>query len=321
MRLRSHLYGRLERLAAEPTLRERGALTFTVVGGGATGVELAGALAELLRRVPLDFPELNVTPSVVLLERLGTLLSGYGQRSRQHAEVVLRRRGVEVRLNTAVKAVRSGKLELEGGEIIPCGSVIRTAGLRAGPLAPALGVGLTRGDRVKVGANLSLEDHPEGFVVGDMAGAADEHGTLYPQVAQVAIQQGKHAAKEIRRRLSGEPSVPFHYTDLGNMAIIGRGAAVAEFGTMFFGLRLRGLVGWLAWLFVHLMKLYGLQDRAHVLLSWVYEAVTHNRPARLVLGEPNQRGQAVTVPEGTPVSSGSRVAEHPPGSRMLAASR
>lgn len=285
--LRSHILRQFERAAIDPAHVERGGLTFVLVGAGPTGVEMAGALVELFDRVlPGDYPELDLGRArVVLLEMLGTVLAPYGEASRRYAERVLRRRGVDVRLETAVAEVHPDHVLLAGGERLDTHTLIWAAGVRAHPLAEALGAPLGRAARVDVAADLSLRDHPEAFVVGDMSGATGPEGTLHPQVAQVAIQQGKHAAATIAARIRGAPSTPFHYADRGQMAIIGRSAGVAELSRRLGGFRFTGFLGWLAWLFIHLVYLPGHQNRVNAFTNWTINFLTFERHARLILDE------------------------------------
>jgi NADH dehydrogenase len=282
--IRSHILRQFERAAADPRLVERGALNFVIVGGGPTGVEMAGAMTELFRRVlPRDFPELDVSRArVILLEMADRLLLPYAPGLQRYTENVLRRRGVEVRLGAAVQEVREDAAVLSGGEIIPTRTLIWAAGVRGHPLVDALQVELTRGARVEVAENLSLPGRPHAFVVGDAAGAMDAQGVPYPQVAQVAIQQGKHAAREVLRAIDGQQSQPFVYDDPGSMAIIGRDAGVAQLSRRFGNLRLTGFLGWLGWLFIHLIYLPGHRNRFNALIDWTYSYLTFDRHARLI---------------------------------------
>jgi NADH:ubiquinone reductase (H+-translocating) len=293
--LRSHVLRQFERAANDPDHALHGGLTFVIVGAGPTGVEMAGAMVELFDRVlPADYPELDLSRAkVVLLEMLDTVLAPYGEASRRYAERVLRRRGVDVRLGTAVKEVHDDHVLLGDGERLETRTLIWAAGIRAHPLADALGAPLGRGARVELAPDLSLHDHPEAFVVGDMAGATGADGTVFPQVAQVAIQQGKHAAATIARRLRGEPGTAFRYADRGQMAIIGRSAGVAELSRRLGGFRFTGFVGWLAWLFIHLVYLPGHQNRINAFTNWTVNFFTYERHARLILDEETPRDEQV----------------------------
>lgn len=283
--LRSHILRRFERASADPSEVDDGALTFVLVGAGPTGVEMAGALVELFDRVvPLDFPELDASKArVIMLEMTDSVLPPFGQRSQRYAERVLRRRGVDVRLGTKVSEVRETEVVLDSGDTIPTHTLIWVAGVRGHPLVEALGLELGKGYRIPTRSDLSLPDHPDVFAVGDLSGAVDERGDPYPQVAQVAIQQGRHAARMVSRSLEGEPREPFHYADRGMMAIVGRNAGIAELSRRFGGLELRGFVGWLGWLFLHLLYLPGFKNRVSTLVNWIYNYLTFERHARLIL--------------------------------------
>ncbi len=283
--LRSHILRRFEEASADPGVIDRGALTFVLVGAGPTGVEMAGALTELFERaLPGDYPELDVGRArVVLLEMTDEVLPPFGARSRAYAASVLRRRGVDVRLGATVEEVRGDGVVLASGEVIATQTLVWAAGVRGHPLVEALGLELGKGFRVPVEADLSLPEHPFAFAVGDLSGATDDDGAFYPQVAQVAIQQGTHAARAIRARLERRPADPFHYRDRGIMAIIGRNAGVAELSHRLGGLELRGFLGWLGWLLVHLIYLPGFKNRFSTLASWAYNYLTFDRHARLIL--------------------------------------
>lgn len=283
--LRSHILKQFERAAADTSLIEKGALTFVIVGAGPTGVEMAGAMVELFERVlPADYPELDLRLArVVLVEATGAVLPPFQEASQRYTERVLRRRGVDVRLNSVVAEAKGGAVVLRSGEVIPTRTLIWAAGVRAHPLVDVLDAELTRGSRVAVEPDLSLPGRPDTFAIGDLSGATDEHGKPYPQVAQVAIQGGKHVARTIVRRLQGRPGEPFRYVDLGSMAIVGRNAGVAELSRRFFGVKMRGFLGWLAWLFLHLIYLPGFRNRFSALFSWAYEYLTYDRHARLIL--------------------------------------
>ncbi|HEX7023156.1 MAG TPA: NAD(P)/FAD-dependent oxidoreductase [Trueperaceae bacterium] len=296
--IRSHLLRQFERACTDPAAIAEGALNFVIVGGGPTGVEMAGAMVELIDHVlPKDFPSLEVSQAhIIIVEMLDRLMAPYSQKNRAYTERVLRRRGVDVRLEQAVADVRVGGVELKSGEIIPTQTLIWAAGVRGNPLAEALGVELTRGWRVKQEPDLSIPGHPNAFVAGDLAGATDDDGKPYPQVAQVAIQQGKHAAKQIQRHIQGQPMQPFHYFDKGIMAIIGRNAGIAELSKSLGGFKFRGFLGWLSWLFIHLIYLVGFKNRLSVLFNWTYSYLTYDRSPRLITPM-NTAEQAVAAPQ------------------------
>ena len=292
--LRSHILRQFEAAALDPDAATDGRLTFAIAGAGPTGVEMAGALVELFDVVRKDYPELAaVRPRVVIVEPTDAVLAPYKPASRAYAERTLRRRGVEVRLGTGVTAVTPHQIELSDGEVLATRTLVWAAGVRAHPLAEHLGVPLGRGARVPVSDRLHLSQYPEVFVIGDMAGVTGEREQPYPQVAQVAIQMGKHVGRVVRARLERREAPPFRYHDRGQMAIIGRSAGVAELAQRFGGGRLSGFLGWLAWLFIHLIYLPGHQNRVSAFATWVFNFFTYDRHARLVLDE-QTRGLAST---------------------------
>ena len=303
--LRSHILRQFEMASADPSLIDSGALTFVIVGAGPTGVEMAGALVELRDRVlPRDYRRLDAhRADVVLLEMTDRVLPPFAPGSGRYAERQLRRRGVDIRLNAKVSEARADEVELTSGEIIPTRTLIWAAGVRAHPLAEALGVELVKGKRVAAARDLSAPGHPEVFVAGDLSGAPDPRGNPYPQLAQVAIQQGKQAAHNAVAFLRGEPTERFRYRDPGMMAMVGRNAGIAELARRFGGLKLRGFLGWLGWLFLHLLYLPGFKNRFSTLTSWIYNYLTYDRHARLILdqapspGEVADRDQAMASPE------------------------
>jgi NADH dehydrogenase len=283
VRLRSHVLRQFEAANRNPALVDAGATTVVVVGGGATGVEMSGALHELFSRVlARDFPALDVRglARVTLVEGGDRLMTAYDADLSDYTARTLRRRGVEVRLGTQVARVTPEGVELAGGELLPARTVVWAAGIRAVPLAAALGVATTRGGRIVVDDALRLPGHPEVFVVGDLAGATDAAGALYPQVAQVAIQQGRHAAAQMRAVAAGHAPRPFRYRDPGNMATIGRNAAILQLPN---GFKLRGVIAWLGWLVVHVLALAGFRNRVAVMFSWVYNYFTYDRGPRLII--------------------------------------
>ena len=280
--LRSHVIHQFEEASRNPGLIEEGGLTFAIVGGGATGVETAGALAELFDRVLVrDFPGLDVARArIVLLEMGDALMTAYKPKLRTYTQRVLEERGVEVRLRTAVEKVTPREIHLSGGEVLPTQTLIWAAGVRANPLADELGVEQTSGARVVVDETLRIPGQPGVFVAGDMAGARSPEGELYPQVAQVAIQQGIHAAETIQRLERGLAPQPFRYNDLGMMATIGRNAAIVQFPG---GRTMKGFPAWLAWAGLHVLKLVGFRNQISVLVNWIYNYFTYDRGPRLIL--------------------------------------
>ena len=293
--LRAHVLRQFEHAARDPEALEAGKLNVAIVGAGPTGVELAGAFVELFAHgLRSDFPELDVRRArVVLLEATDDVLAPYAAATRAYVAKVLRDRGVDVRLGAVVAEVTDDRVRLADGSEVPYGTLVWAAGVRAHPLAEALGVELGRAGRVPVADDLSLPERPEVWIAGDLAGGVgapplDGGDGAYPQVAQVAIQQGKHVALGIRARIEGRPTRPFGYADRGQMAIVGRSAGVAELSPAWGGFRFTGLLGWLAWLFVHLVYLPGHQNRLRALLGWAWEWITYDRHARLIL-EPVDR--------------------------------
>ena len=264
-------------------------LTFVVVGGGPTGVELAGALGEISRQtIARDFRLIDPTKSrIVLLEGGSLILPTFPESLSRSAADALRRIGVEVRVRAIVTRVTPDAVWL-GGEQIRTRTVLWAAGVAATPLARTLGVPLDRSGRVLVEPDLSIPVHPEAFVVGDMCAFLHQTGAPLPGVAPVAIQQGRAVADNVLRRLRDAPTRPFRYRDRGSMATIGRAAAVAVVGR----LKLSGLVAWLAWLFVHIMFLIGFRNRFLVLFEWAWAYVTWHRGARLITGPWRGRGAA-----------------------------
>lgn len=267
----------------------RAALTFVIVGGGPTGVELAGAIAEIARMViPQDFRRVDTRAArVVLLEALPRILPAMPEKCSADAKQQLEELGVEVLTNTRVTWIdESGVVAGERGEhIIPSRNVLWAAGVKASPLGQMLGVECDRAGRVVVQPDLSVPGYPEIFVVGDMAASKDPRtGKLVPGVAQGAIQGGRHAAGIIRRELQSPGATraraAFSYYDKGNLATIGRYRAVAEI----WGLKLKGFVSWLIWSFVHVLFLVNFRSKVAVMLSWIWTYVFFDRGARLITG-------------------------------------
>jgi len=279
--VRNHVLSCFEAADREQALVEDGALTFVIVGGGPTGVEVAGALAELFAKVlRKDFGRLEVSRAkVVLVEMADQLLTPFSSRSQRHALEALRERGVDVRLGEAVAEVTATTVCLRSGHVIPCHTLIWAAGVRANPVAEALALEQAGGGRIVVADDLSVPGHRDVWAIGDVAASPDAGGRPLPQVAQVAIQGGKHAAHQIRRRVDGRSSTPFRYRDKGTMATIGRHAAVAELPGR---IRLRGVLAWFAWLGLHVIMLMGFRNRLSVLLNWAWNYVTWDRGPRLI---------------------------------------
>lgn len=282
LEIRRRILTAFERAEREPDpARRRGLLTFVVVGGGPTGVELAGAIAEIARQtLARDFRHIRPESArVVLLEAGPRLLQAFPEPLPAAARRQLERLGVEVRLGAPVTAV-DGAGVLAGGVRIPARTVLWGAGVAASPLGRALGARTDGAGRVLVREDLSLPGHPEVFVVGDLAAVPLREGAdeLVPGIAPAALQMGRHAARNVVRALRGEAPRPFRYRDKGLLATIGRAAAVARIGR----LRFSGLVAWLLWLFVHVWFLIGFRNRVAVMLQWAWSYLTFKRGARLI---------------------------------------
>ncbi len=264
-------------------------LTFVVVGGGPTGVELAGTMAEIARHtLKHEFRHINPADSrIILVEAGGRILPAYPADLSAKAQQSLERLGVIVRTNTLVTNIAEDFVALKfagAEEQLATNTVIWAAGVEASPLArllaEATGAKLDRAGRIFVEPDLSLPGHPEAFVLGDMASYTHESGQPLPGVAPVAIQQGRFVAQLIRARLQHRPLPTFHYRNLGNLATIGRSAAVADFGKW----RFSGFPAWVTWVFIHLMKLIGFRNRLLVLVQWAWNYFTFDRSARLITG-------------------------------------
>jgi NADH:ubiquinone reductase (H+-translocating) len=265
-------------------VRRKALMTFVVVGGGPTGVEMAGAIAEIARfSLARDFRHIDTRDARVILIEAGTeLLAAFPDRLSRQALRDLERLGVDVRFGKPVTAIAADAVTV-GDETIPANTIIWAAGVQSSPLGRSLGVELDRAGRVLVNPDLSLPGHPDIFVIGDMASLEDRRGRPLPGVAQVAMQQGAWAAANIVRAIEGQPAHPFRYRDLGNMATIGRNSAVADIR----GLRLTGFVAWLAWAVVHILNLIGFRNRVLVALQWLWSYLTLQRGARLITGTPS----------------------------------
>jgi NADH:ubiquinone reductase (H+-translocating) len=281
-------------------------LNFVVVGGGPTGVELAGTLAEICHHaLPHEFRSIDPTRAHILLVEGGPrVLPSYAEDLSRSAQEQLNRLGVEVRTSAIVTQIEPGAVFV-GNTRLPATVILWAAGVAASPLGKSLGVPSDRAGRVLVHPDLSVPDHPEVFVIGDLAALKDQQGKLLPGVAPVAIQQGQFVAKLIRKQLevsddtnassrtpvlaptgggisrAEQDSRPaFHYWDKGSLATIGRAAAVAEFGRI----HISGFIAWLSWLFIHILFLIGFRNRLLVFIQWAWSYVTYERGARLITG-------------------------------------
>jgi NADH dehydrogenase len=284
-RVRSTVLRRFEEANTDPSLVDSGSLTFVVAGGGPTGVELCGALGELFTKVlTKDFKNLDVDRAqVVLVEMADSLLGGFSPESQAEAQLELELRGVEVRLGVAIASVGADEVRLVDGSVIPAGTVVWAAGVKASPIGDALGFAQTKQGRIVVSADLSVPGHPEVFVIGDLAAAERPDGKLYPQLAPVAMQAGRYVARSVLRRTQGKPAKPFRYLDKGIMATIGRRSAVAELP---FGIQFGGTLGWLSWLGLHLVFLIGFRSRIIVLVNWSWNYLKWDRGNRVIISEP-----------------------------------
>jgi NADH dehydrogenase len=279
-----------ERAERSVDKEERQALmTFVIVGGGPTGVELAGAIGEVAHAT-LRGNFRSIDPAharIYLVEGVERVLNSFPAKLSAKAVKALSRLGVTVRVATTVTEVQPDRVTLRGvngTETIRAHTVLWAAGVEASPLAKALaqasGAALDRAGRLVVQPDLTLPGHPEVFVLGDMANYPYQDGKPLPGLAPVATQQGRYAANSIVRRLRGEPPLPFHYKNRGTMATIGRAAAVADLGWITFA----GLFAWLAWLFIHILNLIEFQNRLLVMVQWAWNYFTRNRAARLITG-------------------------------------
>jgi NADH dehydrogenase len=284
--LRNEVLRRFEEGSTAPAEggAEDGTLSFVIAGGGPTGVELAGALAELVDLVVRrDHPSLDVgRVRIVLVEARDQLLGGFTARAGGAALEGLVERGVDVRLEVGIAEVAADHVTLTDGEVIPTRLVVWAAGVAASPLAALLGVPLARARRIPIDEHLRVVGLDGVFAIGDIAAGEDADGRPLPQVAPVAIQHAGHVARLLTDEAAGRTTPAFRYRDKGSMATIGRAAAVAELPG---GIRLRGLVAWLAWLVLHLLMLAGFRNRVSVLISWIWNYVRRDHSARLILDQ------------------------------------
>jgi NADH dehydrogenase len=269
--------------------RMRAWLTFVIVGGGPTGVELAGALAEIAHEtLSSDFRNINPHDAQILLvEGIGRILGTYPEKLSAKATTRLVKLGVTVRTNAFVTDVQAEEVTIRVGERneqIATRTVLWAAGVAASPLGKALaqatGAPLDNAGRVIVQPDCSIPGHPNIFVIGDLASFSHQSGKPLPGVAQTAMQQGRYVARLIEQHLKGRGMPPFHYKDIGNMATIGRNSAVADLGWI----RFSGFIAWLVWLFIHLISLVQFQSRVLVLFQWGWKYITRNRSSRLITG-------------------------------------
>jgi len=284
----------------------RAAMTFVVVGGGPTGMEMAGAIAEIARvTLVKDFRHIDSSQArVLLVENAPRLIPQFTEDLSESARRQLRDIGVEVRLGQLVENVTGEGVTLKGGEVIPARTVIWAAGNAASPLGATLGVPLDRQGRVIVKEDCSIPGHPEVFVIGDLAHFGGD--TPLPGLSPVAMQQGRHVAAQIKSLLAGGWTQRFEYLDKGTMATIGRNKAVVDAGVM----RFSGRLAWLAWLFVHILFLISFRNKLLVFMNWAYAYFTYGRGARLITGR--NWGTAVgKAPAENPVGDRAEVSRRP----------
>jgi len=301
MRLRNHVLSCLEMATRSPEPEQRRSwLTFVIAGGGPTGVEYAGALGELLRLViGRDFPELTLDATrIVLVEGRDRLLGQFDARLGAYARRVLERRGVEVRVSTLVVSADERSVQLSDGELIACRTVVWSAGVRSSDPLSEDAADRAPGGRLVVDARLRVPGADGVFAIGDAAAAPERlGGEVLPMLSPPAMQEGRYVARLIAREARGHQrpgeSPPFRYVDKGIMATIGRSSAVAQIGPF----RFRGLVGWLAWLAVHIYYLLGVRNRAAVLASWAWNYIRKDRTIRIIArSEPDAVAESVARP-------------------------
>ena len=278
-------------------------LTFVIVGAGPTGVELAGAMAEIARQVmPQDFRAIDTKATrILLLEGVDRVLPTYSPELSAKAQRQLEKLGVEVRTGAMVTEIGDDHVNI-GDERIDAENVFWAAGVSASKLGARLGVETDRAGRVLVERDCSVPGHPEVFVAGDLASLTREDGSPVPGVAQGAIQMGKHAARQILRDLEQKPREDFHYVDKGDLATIGRAAAVARLG----GIELSGFIAWLIWVVVHIMYLIGFRNRVLVMMQWGWAYLTYHRGIRLITGDRQVELQRARSAEEQPLSDARR---------------
>ncbi len=287
IRLRNHLLMQFEQASNEKDFdRRRQLLTFAIAGGGPTGVEFTGALAELVRGPLLkDYPEIQARDvTIILLEAASQLLAGYPESLQAYAAAHLQKMGVAVRLGTAVSQVTEGAVMLSNGDHIPSRTVVWTAGVRSEVPAALNSLPRARNGQVEVLPTLQAPGFPEVYVIGDLARVV-EQGNPLPMVAPVAIQQARTAAGNLLRQIKGELPVPFAFRDPGLMVTIGRNAAVARLK----GRSFTGLIAWILWLGVHIINLIGFRNRLVVIINWAWDYLFYERAVRLIipLGRPD----------------------------------
>jgi NADH dehydrogenase len=291
LRFRDHLLKRWDAADKDPSLVQDGALNVVVVGGGPTGVETAGALAELYRAdLAEDYPNVSQDDArIVLVEAGPELFSMFKPKLRTYATEALTERTVEVLTGERVASVSPTRVTLQSGKVLEAHTLVWGAGLSGNQLVQSLGLELERGNRIGVGPELDLPDHPEVFVVGDVAAITDaKTDQVLPQLGSVALQSGEHVGEVISHRIAGKKTKPFNYKDKGTMAAIGRGAAVVQ---MLGGKTMKGRRAKLAWLTVHAALLPTNEDRAKALVDWAGSGLTHTRAGRFTVDLDEDQGE------------------------------
>ncbi|HEX2995931.1 MAG TPA: NAD(P)/FAD-dependent oxidoreductase [Anaerolineales bacterium] len=281
---RNHLLRMFEQASREvDPVKRKALLTFAVVGGGPTGVETAGALAELITHVMTkDYPEMDLSESrVLLLEAMDSVMTMYPEELRKSTMKLLRGKGAEIMLNARLTDYNGQTITLADGTCIEARTLIWTAGIRSSELTDRLGVEQAAARRVRVGPTLQLPQHPEVFVIGDAAYVEDQQGQPLPMLATVAQQQAVTAAKNIRKILKGEKPQPFEYKDPGLLATIGRNAAVARM----WGISFSGFIAWVIWVGLHIYRLIGFRNRLVVLINWAWDYFFYDNQIRLITRE------------------------------------
>lgn len=284
VKTRNHLLSMFEEASHEADSEKRKAmLTFVIVGGGPTGVETAGALGELITHVMRkDFPSLNLNEAhVVLLEATADLLGAYPSELRRATSRLLKKKNVDIRLNSKLESYNGQQVKLTDGNIIETQTVIWTAGVKATEIVDELNVDKASGGRVRIEPTLQLPGHPEAFVIGDASFLLDEKGLPLPMISTVAIQQGVFTAKSIRNLMSGKPLAHFHYKDPGLLATIGRNAAVARI----WGISFSGYIAWVIWVFLHIYRIIGFRNRIIVMFNWAWDYIFYDNQVRLITKE------------------------------------
>jgi len=284
VKTRNHLLSMFEQASHEADAEKRKAiLTFVIVGGGPTGVETAGALAELITHVmKKDYPRLNLGDArVMLLEASANLISAYPDELRKATAKLLKKKNVDVRLNTKLEDYNGQRIHLADGSHIETQTVIWTAGVKATEIADGLSVDKASGGRIRIEPTLQLPQHPEAFVIGDASFLLDENGSPLPMISTVAIQQGVCTAKSILKLMNEKPLEYFHYKDPGLLATIGRNAAVARI----FGISFSGFIAWVIWVFLHIYRIIGFRNRIIVLFNWAWDYVFYDNQVRLITKE------------------------------------